>query len=132
MISLWKPATRNVTAYDVYLADTPAEWSDGLMNYTFSCNLPDKCMNGMLFLFPNESQKCFWMKNTPEPLTQAWIDANGVVTAVYNATPEDTSTICNDGNAVLELYRYAQGSVSVGDFLPGGISALRSQAANLP
>ena len=98
------------------------------MNYKFNCTLPSACINGMMFFFPNESQQCFWMKDTPEPLEQAWFNANGVVTAVYNATPNDTTTVCHEGNAVLELYHNISEQVQVGDYLPpGGISAIRDQ-----
>jgi uncharacterized membrane protein (UPF0127 family) len=129
-LMVWNLTRRAPTTYDVYTAQTPGELLDGLMNYKFSCAIPNGCINGMLFLFPNDSQQCFWMKNTPEPLTQIWFNASGVVTAVYNAAPEDTNTVCNEGNAVLELYSDMPEQVHVGDYLPfGGISAIRSQLA---
>jgi uncharacterized membrane protein (UPF0127 family) len=131
VIGVLNQTSKSTTDYDVYTAQTMGEWTYGLMNYEFSCAIPNGCINGMLFLFPNESEQCFWMKNTTEPLTQIWIGTNGLVTAVYNATPEDTTTICHEGEAVLELYRYLPGRVTVGDSLPGGIAAIKSGIAGL-
>ena len=76
---------------------------EGLMNYTFSCNVPGGCINGMMFVFPSNMSSCFWMKDTPEPLFQLWI-LNGTITRVYIASPENTTSVCGDGNEVLELY----------------------------
>lgn len=88
--------------YLVLTANTQQEWERGLMNYTFSCSVPNMCVNGMLFIFPTSDSKCFWMKDTIEPLLQIWI-YNGTVVNVYKATPENTISVCYDGDSVLEL-----------------------------
>lgn len=90
-------------SYSVLLATNSAEWERGLMNYGFSCVTPDDCINGMLFVFPDNGNWCFWMKDTPQPLYQIWI-RNGSITNVYKGRPENTTTICAYGNEVLELY----------------------------
>ena len=56
----------------------------------------------MLFAFPNQSSKCFWMEQTLIPLEQAWIASNGMVVAVYDAAPLSTASVCHNGTYVLE------------------------------
>ena len=90
-------------SYNVLLALNQSEWVQGLMNYTFQCSTPGACVNGMLFVFPYNGTECFWMKNTPQPLLQAWISGN-TITEAYYGKPENTSTVCAYGNEVLELY----------------------------
>jgi uncharacterized membrane protein (UPF0127 family) len=109
------PALVTVGGYNYYvlLATTPQQWQHGLMDYRFSCSKPSMCVNGMLFLFNGKGSECFWMKDTPEPLTQTWI-ANGTVTNVYNAIPESTTNVCAYGGEVLELYQNLPRNISVG------------------
>lgn len=52
----------------VELAITPGERTDGLM---FRKYMPED--RGMLFLFPDEDNHSFWMKNTLIPLDIIWI-----------------------------------------------------------
>ncbi len=86
--------------YKVFVAENYAEQVEGLMNYT---NLSADGIAGEIFVnVPSPS--CFWMKNTPEPLTQAWIEGN-TVSFVYNATPYSTNSICSRGTTVLELMK---------------------------
>jgi uncharacterized protein len=101
-------------SYNVLLAFNQSQWERGLMNYTFSCTEPGACTNGMLFVFPYNGSECFWMKDTPQPLYQVWISGN-VVTNVYNAVPEDTTSVCAYGNEVLELYSRLPLNLSVGE-----------------
>lgn len=112
----WNHANKNATAanmgrsvgivfvgnqpYNVLIARNLSEQEQGLMNYT---NLSAGGIAGELFInLPGRS--CFWMKNTPEPLTQSWINY-GKVVYVYNATPSDLNTVCADGTSVLELMK---------------------------
>ncbi len=44
---------------------------------------------GMLFLFPNDIQYGFWMKNTYVPLDIAYIDSSGTVVQIFAAQPLD-------------------------------------------
>jgi uncharacterized membrane protein (UPF0127 family) len=99
--------------YPVLLATNLQQWKHGLMNYTFSCSTPGMCINGMIFIFPSSASECFWMKDTPQPLTQIWI-ANGKVTEIYQATPESTTSVCAYGNQVLELNSNLPYNLSVG------------------
>ena len=67
----------------VELADTEAKRERGLM---FRKELPDG--QGMLFLFPEEGEHSFWMKDTLIPLDMIFVDGAGrVTTIVANARP---------------------------------------------
>lgn len=57
---------------EVEIADTPAEQEKGLM---FRKSLGKD--RGMLFVFPDEQVRSFWMKNTLIPLSIAYIDSDG-------------------------------------------------------
>ena len=72
----------------VEIADDNAERSQGLMYRDF---LPDSA--GMLFIFEDEGQHPFWMKNTFIPLSIAFIDADSIITDIKWMKPHDTSSI---------------------------------------
>jgi hypothetical protein len=71
----------------VELATTSEERSRGLM---FRESLPEN--QGMLFVFPNERQVSFWMKNTYVPLSIAYIDAEGRIVNIADMQPQDTTS----------------------------------------
>ncbi|MEK7149491.1 MAG: DUF192 domain-containing protein [Patescibacteria group bacterium] len=54
---------KNNLKIDIEVAATPYQWTKGLM---FRENMPED--SGMLFIFPNEETRSFWMKNTLIPL----------------------------------------------------------------
>lgn len=69
--------------FTVELADTQEKQALGLM---FRASLPDG--HGMLFLFPGEARRSFWMKNTRIPLDIFYFDANlELVSVAENAQP---------------------------------------------
>ena len=103
-------STQN-TIFDAYLATTPQEWDLGYMNAKTlgnDCVMSsqagfDNCTEkGMLFAFPNQSSKCFWMEHTLIPLEQAWVSSNGIIVAVYDAAPLSTASVCHNATYVLE------------------------------
>ena len=59
----------NGTSVVAELADDPELRARGLMERAELA--PD---HGMLFVYPDEAQRSFWMKNTPLPLSIAFID----------------------------------------------------------
>lgn len=75
--------------FEVEIADDNAERSQGLM---FREQLAPNA--GMLFLYPDEKPRTFWMKNTPLPLDIIFIAADGrVVHVAAEAKPFDESVI---------------------------------------
>jgi uncharacterized membrane protein (UPF0127 family) len=70
-------------AFYLELAITPDEHEKGLM---FRRDLPDDW--GMLFIYPDEAPRSFWMQNTFISLDMVFIDAGGeVVNIVEEAVP---------------------------------------------
>lgn len=88
--------------FRVYVADTPDERSHGLM---FVQDLPQEY--GMLFIFPEEGNYSFWMKDTLIPLDIIWIDKDLKVVSIETAQPcqADPCPVYMGGNAkyVLEV-----------------------------
>lgn len=69
------------------IADSPSERQRGLM---FREHMePD---HGMLFLFPNSSQRSFWMKNTLIPLDMVFIRADHTILGIVADTVPKTLT----------------------------------------
>jgi hypothetical protein len=61
---------------------------------------------GMIFVFPDEAPRNFWMHNTPIPLDMIFADSKGVVTGIVaNAEPYSDKLLGVAGNAeyVLEV-----------------------------
>jgi uncharacterized membrane protein (UPF0127 family) len=111
-----------VQRYAAFHATTQSQMVEGLMNYTFgSCTADETnstCANepvGELFSFGYTANQCFWMKNTPEELIQAWLSENGTVTYVYDGIPYSTNVVCSNGSAVLELGKTLGIPLKVGD-----------------
>lgn len=42
---------------------------------------------GMLFVFEKDQILSFWMKNTPSPLSIAYIDSRGIIRDIFDMTP---------------------------------------------
>lgn len=66
----------------VEVVSTAATRQQGLMNRDF---MPAN--QGMLFEFPNEAPRNFWMKNTLIPLDMIWLDANKMIVDIQAAEP---------------------------------------------
>ncbi len=66
----------------VEVARTPEEQQRGLMNRT---SLGDR--QGMLFVFEQDEHLSFWMKNTPLPLSIAFISREGKILEIVDMEP---------------------------------------------
>jgi len=65
------------------IADEKEEWTEGLMFRTTL--LPDR---GMLFIFPDENERSFWMKNTFFPLDIIFLNKDKQIVHIErNAQP---------------------------------------------
>ena len=88
-------------ALDVELAISQKQHEQGLMHRTKLDT--DK---GMIFFFPKEAIRSFWMKNTLIPLDMIFIDKNGKIVHIHsNARPLDETHITTPkpALAVLEI-----------------------------
>lgn len=73
----------------VTVADTPYAWARGLM---FVEQLPVN--RGMLFAFPNEQKRSFWMKNTLVPLDMLFISVDKKIVTIHRNAVPCTALIC--------------------------------------
>ena len=112
-------------AFRVEIADDEPERQQGLM---YRPPLADD--RGMLFQFPDEAERGFWMSNTPSSLDILYVDGRGrIVSIARNTTPFSEANIPSRGAAkgVIELRagRAAEIGAQAGDqvrhpFFTGG------------
>ena len=76
---------------DVQVAATPEQRSIGLM---FRQSMPEN--EGMLFVFEQATQQCFWMKNTLLPLTAAFVADDGSIVNLADMQPQSTASHCSE------------------------------------
>lgn len=105
---------------DVQLAMTPAQRQTGLM---FRKEMPQG--EGMLFVFEEPSQQCFWMKNTLLPLTAAFVADDGTIVNLADMKPQTTDSHCSEKPVryVLEMNVgwFAKKGIKPGSRLRGAI-----------
>ncbi|MFC4276844.1 DUF192 domain-containing protein [Achromobacter aloeverae] len=73
--------------------------------------------DGMLFVFDDPDLQCFWMHNTPLPLSIAFIADDGTIVNLADMAPETDDTHCSK-----KPVRYAL-EMAQGWFADHGISA---------
>ena len=90
----------------------------GLMNRTA---MP--LHRGMVFVFPEARAHCMWMKNTPLPLSVAFVDDHGKVINIEDMQPHTTDNHCAAGPArfalEMNLGWFAARGIKAGDTLRG-------------
>ncbi len=103
---------------DVQLALTPDQRQFGLM---YRAEMPQH--EGMLFVFEQASQQCFWMKNTILPLTAAFVADDGTIVNLTDMQPQTTDSHCSAKPVrfVLEMNQgwFAKRSIKAGFRLTG-------------
>lgn len=75
---------------DAQLALSPEQRETGLM---FRKAMPPT--EGMLFVFEQPAQQCFWMKNTLLPLTAAFVADDGTIVNLADMKPQTTNSHCS-------------------------------------
>ncbi|MDO9358783.1 MAG: DUF192 domain-containing protein [Polaromonas sp.] len=105
---------------DVQLALTPAQRQTGLM---FRKEMPQG--EGMLFIFEEPTQQCFWMKNTLLPLTAAFVADDGTIVNLADMKPQTTDSHCSEKPVryVLEMNQgwFAKKGIKAGNRLRGHV-----------
>jgi hypothetical protein len=100
------------------VAQTPEQRSIGLMNRkTMGAN------EGMLFVFEQPGQQCFWMKNTLLPLSIAFLADDGSVVNIEDMKPLTLESHCSKKPVrfVLEMNEgwFAKRGIKPGNALKG-------------
>ena len=102
----------------VEVAATPTQRGRGLQE---RAQLPAD--GGMLFVFERDDRHCFWMRNTPLPLSIAFIDARGRIAKLADMQPHSDTLHCADTHVryALELAQggFAQRGISTGAQVKG-------------
>lgn len=75
-------------AISAELAISQEQKSHGFMNRK---NIPEG--TGMIFLYDRDEKMYFWMKDTPSPLSIAFIDSSGVIKEIKDMMPYSLKTI---------------------------------------
>ncbi|MES2510989.1 MAG: DUF192 domain-containing protein [Pseudomonadota bacterium] len=103
---------------DTQMALTPEQRQIGLM---FRKDMPQA--EGMLFVFEQATQQCFWMKNTLLPLTAAFVADDGTIVNLADMKPQTTDPHCSTKPVryVLEMNQgwFAKRHIKAGSKLGG-------------
>lgn len=85
--------------FNIELALTQQQQIKGLMGRTEMA-----ADAGMLFYFPQEEERGFWMKNTLIPLDMIFIKKDGTILRVHDsAKPNDLTSVKSNGPAIAVL-----------------------------
>jgi uncharacterized protein len=111
--------TAGIHNINAELASTPPQREIGLM---FRSVMPAN--DGMLFVFEQPGQQCFWMKNTLLPLSVAFIGDDGSVVNIDDMKPQTLDSHCSAKPVrfVLEMNEgwFAKRGIKAGSRLRGG------------
>ncbi len=107
-------------AFKVEIAATEPQRQRGLMGRTHLA-----ADGGMLFVFEQPGRHCFWMRNTPLPLSIAFIDPTGRIVSLADMQPNSDTVHCPPADIGYAL------EVRQGEFQRRGILP-RAQVDGLP
>ncbi len=103
---------------DAQVALTPEQREIGLM---MRKEMPQQ--EGMIFIFEQPGQQCFWMKNTLLPLTAAFVADDGTIVNMADMKPQTTDSHCSAQPVryVLEMNKgwFAKKGIKAGSKLGG-------------
>ena len=83
--------TAGIHRIDAQIAATPQQREIGLM---FRKDMPQQ--EGMIFVFDQSNQQCFWMKNTVLPLSAAFVADDGTIVNVVDMKPQTLDSHCSE------------------------------------
>jgi uncharacterized membrane protein (UPF0127 family) len=86
------PTTRIKAGMFVITAEVAKEPSQRAMGLMWREKMPAD--HGMLFVFDRADGHCFWMRNTPLPLTIAWITDDGTIVSLADMQPKSEQSHC--------------------------------------
>ncbi len=102
--------------FEVEIANTPETIMQGLM---FRSSMPEN--HGMLFAFPHDGERNFWMKNTYIPLDILFIKRSGIIHHIHEgARPLDETPLPSNG-PVLNVLELNAGVTNMLGIKPGDI-----------
>lgn len=83
---------KEISTVSVALADEPEERNQGLMDVKEMASDA-----GMLFIFPDEQPRSFYMANTPLPLDIIFVNADSTIVRIHhNTTPFNSEQLPSD------------------------------------
>ena len=98
------------------IAIKPEDRNHGFMERK---NIPDG--TGMLFIFERDQTLSFWMKNTPHPLSIAYIDSKGKIRNIYDMTPFSLTPIVSTSSVryALEVPQgwFSENNIEIGNIV---------------
>lgn len=107
-------ADGSVATLTAEIADTQESRQHGFM---WRKHIPEG--TGMLFVFQQDQIMRFWMKNTPSPLSIAYIRSNGIICDIFDMVPfsENDVTSTHYARYALEVPKgwFKKMGVAVGD-----------------
>ncbi len=110
--------TAGMHLIDAQVALAPEERQVGLM---FRKDMPQH--EGMIFVFEQPAQQCFWMKNTLLPLTAAFVADDGTIVNMADMKPLTLDSHCSSQPVryVLEMNKgwFAKKGIKAGSKLGG-------------
>jgi len=105
------------------IASQEEERNYGFMNRR---NIPDG--TGMLFVFEKDQILHFWMKNTPHPLSIAYIDSSGKISDILDMTPFSESSV-SSSRSVRYALEVPQGWFKANSIEPGDTVSMEDGSA---
>jgi len=111
--------TRNDSSTIVVKAEIARTDAERNFGYMERKNIPDG--TGMIFIFEQDQQLSFWMKNTPHPLSIAYIDSKGKIRDIFDMTPYSLSSIVSTSSVryALEVPQgwFKKNNIKTGDYV---------------
>jgi uncharacterized membrane protein (UPF0127 family) len=87
------PTTRLTLGMHVITAELATTFQTRMVGLMYREKLAPN--HGMLFVFEDRAPQCFWMRNTPLPLTIAFIADDGTITQLADMAPKSEQTHCS-------------------------------------